>query len=150
MLVADDAFPLRENIMKPFSRRSMGNKERIFNYRLSRARRIVENAFGILASIFRVYKSPIAVKVATARLIVLATTTLHNFIRRNRKISSDSEDIVDIENLDSGVVVEGKWRSDIRQGALRQIRSSAGRVPSGAKQCRIQLTDYFVNEGAVE
>ena len=49
-LVGDDTFALRSWMMKPHSKREMTAAERIFNYRLSRARRIVENAFGILAN----------------------------------------------------------------------------------------------------
>ena len=52
-LVGDDAFPLRTWMMKPFSHRGMSNEERMYNYRLSRARRIVENTFGILAHRWR-------------------------------------------------------------------------------------------------
>lgn len=48
VIVGDDAFPLRFNLLKPYSRKSHGEKELIFNYGLSRARRISENTFGIL------------------------------------------------------------------------------------------------------
>ncbi|KAJ8874497.1 hypothetical protein PR048_025357 [Dryococelus australis] len=47
-IVADDAFPLSPNIMKPFSQRWLSHERRVFNYRLSWARRIVENIFGNL------------------------------------------------------------------------------------------------------
>ena len=49
-LIGDDAFALKSWMMKPYSKREMTASERIFNYRLSRARRIVENAFDILAN----------------------------------------------------------------------------------------------------
>ena len=48
--VGDDAFPLRHYMMKPHPSRALTHDERIFNYWLSRARRTVENAFGILAN----------------------------------------------------------------------------------------------------
>ena len=50
MIVADDVFPLRTDIMKPYSQTGLTTERWIFNYRLSRARRIVENAFGILSN----------------------------------------------------------------------------------------------------
>lgn len=70
VFLGDNAFPLKENIMVPFSgyhdRKSL---ERIFNYRLSRARRIVENVFGIMSAVFRVLRKPILLKPEKATLI---------------------------------------------------------------------------------
>lgn len=49
-LVGDEAFPLKPWLMKPVPNRCLTREQRIYNYRLSRTRRVVENAFGILAS----------------------------------------------------------------------------------------------------
>ena len=48
-IVADDMFPLRMWLMKPYPHCHMSREESIFNYQLSRTHRVVENAFGILA-----------------------------------------------------------------------------------------------------
>jgi hypothetical protein len=46
-IIADDAFPLKDEITKPHPFRKCSADQLIFNYRLSRARIVVENAFGI-------------------------------------------------------------------------------------------------------
>lgn len=52
-IVGDDAFPLKKWLMKPFSKCNHTDEERIYSYRISRARHIIENTFGILANRFR-------------------------------------------------------------------------------------------------
>lgn len=50
VFVADNAFPMNEHILKDFSNHNLSVKQRVFNYRLHRARRYVECAFGILSN----------------------------------------------------------------------------------------------------
>ena len=50
-LVGDEIFPLKNWLMRPYSGKALVNETRkIFNYRLSRARRIIENTFGIMVA----------------------------------------------------------------------------------------------------
>ena len=50
LLTGDDAFSLTPYLLKPYPMAGLSDEQRIFNYRLSRMRRISENAFGILAN----------------------------------------------------------------------------------------------------
>lgn len=59
-----------------------GSKEIIFNYRLSRARRVVENAFAVLSSVYRVLRKPILLEPEQATKVVLASKHLYNYLRR--------------------------------------------------------------------
>ncbi|KAL2099423.1 hypothetical protein ACEWY4_005903 [Coilia grayii] len=80
VFVADEAFPLRKNIMRPYPGHTTGEK-RAFNFRLSHVRRIVECAFGILATQWRVYRRVLCVSPEVAESIVKATCILQNFMR---------------------------------------------------------------------
>jgi len=98
VLIGDEAFALKSYLMKPFPRRLSRSDTRLdnYNYRLCRAMRVVENAFGILTKKWRVYKGPIEVKEETTKKIVLATYILHNYLRlsnsRDIDITSDEDE----------------------------------------------------------
>jgi hypothetical protein len=83
VLIGDEAFPLRPYLMRPFPYRYSSNDEIKGNYnkRLCRARRTVENAFGILVQKWRVFLRPLEVKVQTAKLIVRTACVLHNYLK---------------------------------------------------------------------
>ncbi|CAH2006129.1 unnamed protein product [Acanthoscelides obtectus] len=83
VFIGDEAFSLMTNFMTPYRQtNSIGYEEKCFNYRLCRARRVVENAFRIMANRFRIFLTPIATKVDTVDDIVMACCVLHNFLRR--------------------------------------------------------------------
>ena len=54
------------------------------NARLSRARRLIENAFGILANTWRILLRRIDLQPDKVRAITLTTCILHNIIRAGR------------------------------------------------------------------
>ena len=111
VLVGDDAFPLMDNLMKPFSRKNLTTEQAIFNYRLSRAPRIVENAIGILASRFQILLREINLCPEKATTIVLTCTYLHNFLRM-KKVDSYYQGGFDVEHTTTGEMVNTDWRSD--------------------------------------
>ena len=79
--VGDDAFSLSIHCMKPYAQQGLSNSKRIFNYRLSWARRTTENAFGILVHRFRALLSRLNLCPQTATKVVLAICALHNLLR---------------------------------------------------------------------
>jgi hypothetical protein len=54
IIIGDEVFPLSRHLMRPHSadQASDDGEKKIFNYRLSRARNVSENYFGILVRIF--------------------------------------------------------------------------------------------------
>lgn len=148
-VVADDAFPLRHYVMKPYKcyRATLTVPQKIFNYRLSRARRIVENAFGILVSRFRVFDKKIYCNLKTVNKLVLAACALHNFLRKSSSTYLPPGSI-DEEDISSSLMIEGRWRTEIIE--LRNLESHRERRASDlANKIRDNLKNYFVNEGAV-
>lgn len=154
VFVADDAFALSRNILKPYpGMHNKGSRERIFNYRLSRARRIVENVFGIMASVFRVLRKPMLLQPRKTSLVVLTCVLLHNFLRKSNTSCSNytlpgTFDGEDREN--EGNVVSGSWRSDLDGLTSFLSLQRVPRKPSqDAKAIRAAFSKYFVGNGKV-
>ena len=98
--------------MKPYPEKKSSHEQRIFNYRLSRARRIVENAFGILASRFGIYQRAMQVHPERVSTMVLATLALHNFLRAMKDQQYAGPRAVDTEDGHNHELVPGEWRNN--------------------------------------
>ena len=148
-ILADDAFPLKTYIMKPFAQKGLTLEKRIFNYSLSRARRLSENAFGILASRFRVFMKPICLEPAKVVSVVLASCALHNLMRKksSTKRLYTPPGSLDAENSESREVVNGEWRIDEEpQGLIPFEKVHNGKQSYNAKECRDMFAQYFVSD----
>lgn len=139
-IIGDDAFPLRTYLVKPYADKFLDHDQRIFNYRCSRARRVVENAFGILAGRFRCLHTSLQVTPQTARKIAKACIVLHNKLRDVRPYLGNE---VDVEQPD-GRIVPGAWRD---AGVMQDVQAE-GRGPrqtAQGKELRAYLKAYYNN-----
>ena len=106
-------------LSKPFPQKDLNDDRRIFNYRLSRARRVVENAFGILSARFRIFHSTINLKLDSIEKVVLATIALHNYLRRrtvttHNIINNDCNDMMPNNNSDENCMASLERGRDAR------------------------------------
>ncbi|KAK4886300.1 hypothetical protein RN001_002571 [Aquatica leii] len=142
VFIGDDAFSLTENIVKPYSLAGITHDKKICNYRLCRARRVVENVFGILASRFRLLLSTITLNnLESVDAMVLACCILHNFLRRKCSNYMNTRSI-DSENSD------GDWREELRQ--LQGLQNRRTYYNEIAKNVRKAFTDYYNHKGRIE
>ncbi|KAG0424658.1 hypothetical protein HPB47_028119, partial [Ixodes persulcatus] len=118
-LVGDEAFPLKKYLMRPYPRRSKPSAEcdacnwqRIFNYRLSRGRRVIENAFGILTQKWRILRRSFRANTENTNRYVAACIAFHNFLLKESQVSSTSYCPPGTGDTGDGQVNEraGSWR----------------------------------------
>ncbi|XP_066910825.1 putative nuclease HARBI1 [Clytia hemisphaerica] len=148
-LVGDEIFPLKYWLMRPFPGRFLLEEERIYNYRHSRARRTIENAFGILAARWRILLRPIRAKVENVEKYTCACLALHNYLRLTSNASYTPSGFIDVESSD-GTIKPGEWRANKPTGSFEPVRPVRGSRPREASiKMRDSLKDYFCSEGSV-
>lgn len=149
VIVADDAFALHKHIIKPYpGHQQEGSKKRVFNYRVSRARRCSENAFGIMSSVFRVLRKPMLLGPEKATAITCACVYLHNFLRANKSANyyapPGSLDYV----LTDGTIVPGDWRNRETESveSFYPLPRVGRRGSEYAHAIRDEYASYFTSE----
>lgn len=125
VIIGDEAFGLSENLLRPYGGKNLSYEKKIFNYRLSRARRYIECCFGILANKWRILHRPLNVDIDLAEKIVKALCVLHNFVRLRDGHSED--DFLSTCNIET------------------VKRDATSRGNPRALDAREKFTQYFVN-----
>ena len=157
-IVGDAAFPLKPYFLKPYPAKRMGDMasmeqvrrtERIFNYRLSRARRISENVFGILAARFGVFRAAIHLSPDNAVIITKTCLALHNFCQRQREKHFVPLSLVDQENPVSHEMIPGEWRGNTSNHLANITQQGGNRNAANARWVRDKVKEYVNGVGKV-
>jgi len=154
VIVADNAFALKQNIMVPHAQRTSheyGSCNRIFNYRLSAARSRIENTFGIFTAVFRVFRKPMLLEPKKARVIVESGIVLHNFLRRSRTSTGRyaPPNLMDRYSVVNGrqQFQPGSWRSDAGDmTSCVALPPVARRAKKEAESIRDEFGEFYSSE----
>ncbi|CAI6376538.1 unnamed protein product [Macrosiphum euphorbiae] len=117
VIVGDEAFPIKRD----------NEPNKIFNYRLSRARRVVENAFGILAARWRCFRGHLEVQPEFVDKIVLASCCLHNMLCADNVFEPDNESL---QLPEAAVLNLDPLRRNSTREAFQVERVRKGRIHS--------------------
>lgn len=129
--VADAAFALHKHLMRPYAGTHLTVEKRVFNYRLCRARRYIECAFGILSNKWRIFHRPLNVQPDFATDIVKACIVLHNYVRnRDGYVVEDSTTITGLEDIQVPSNTRGGFKANnVRDILCKYFMSSVGSIP---------------------
>ncbi|KAJ8956139.1 hypothetical protein NQ314_006773 [Rhamnusium bicolor] len=115
-----------------------------------RARRTIENTFGILAQRWRILRKTIIGNVDTCESIVKATIVLHNFLQKKEEdIPEEQRRYSPMGYADSfdenGRLILGMWREEeyMLRSATRLGSNNATRRAQGARD---KLASYLVSD----
>ena len=144
VIIGDAAFPLKINLIRPYPGRNLPEPQAIFNYRLSRARRVIENSFGILAARWRIFRRPIIATPDNVVVYTKASIALHNFLRTTESSVYCPPGIIDSEDADGNVIC-GSWREDQgSSGGIFPVREAGSNHHSRiAAMARDNFCTYF-------
>lgn len=150
--VADQAFPLSKRIMRPYPGKRLTKDQQIFNYRLSRARGLIENTFGILTARWKIFRTPInIIDVQVIDKVILSIVYLHNYLQNeNMKLREEQRrycptTLIDQEDT-AGNITPGAWRNKDQAGLQPVPIEPPKKAARATYQHREILRQFFVSD----
>lgn len=129
MLVADEGFGQSEYVLRPYGGNFLSVDKKIFNYRLTRARRYIECSFGILANKWRILHRALDVNKDLAILIIKTCCVLHNFVRdRDGYQFEDSFQVRGFTDMAKNPAQGGRVANNIRSKFAQYFMSPEGQL----------------------
>ena len=117
-MVDDEIFQLKDYLMHPYPGTRSGKlptDQAVFNYQLSRARHVIENAFGILAAKWKLFHKLICADKENITSYILAGVALHNYLQQTENTSYCRCGFVDSEA--NGEFWPGEWQQIVHGDA---------------------------------
>ncbi|GFV80346.1 DDE Tnp4 domain-containing protein [Trichonephila clavipes] len=141
------AFPLKNNLTRPYPGVALSKDKAIFNYRLSSVRTWVENAFGIMASRFRIFRKPLVSSLETSTFTIAAAVCLHNYIKSAEGVRFCERRYCPLDYADNvspgGSTNDGRWRTEEALAINRLSRTGSNMYSHQAEEIRRTLQSYF-------
>ncbi|KAK0153028.1 Protein ALP1-like [Merluccius polli] len=153
VFVADEAFPQKINLMRPYpGSQQLSHDQKVYNYRHSRARRVIENAFGILAARWRILGRAMECSVDTAEDVTKACVALHNFLSKRDQSLPEQTRYIPPGMIDRDGA-PGEWRQVV-QGDTNLIstrRITAARATRDGMTVRETFKEFFqTDQGRID
>ena len=98
-LLEDKIFPLKTCLVRTFLG-SVDDSQKTFNYRLSRNRSTIENAFGIFVGRWQIFKWSIRASIETVRSMIGTCVCLQNYLQTTQSSPYTPQGFIDIERFD--------------------------------------------------
>ncbi|XP_029960905.1 protein ALP1-like [Salarias fasciatus] len=152
VLVGDAAFPLLSNLMRPFPGADLTRDKQVYNYRHSRAKRVIENAFGIMAARWRILGRPFEFQSNKSIDVLRACVVLHNYLTYTDEANSPESCYIPQGFADTdgcaGSIQPGDWRRVVEGHSnfvdpVDNSRMTGDQPTKAAMAVRSDLTAFF-------